>query len=157
MNQLLNDDFGDLLDLFKKHQVEFVVVGAWALAAHGLPRATGDIDLMIRPSPENALRVIDALKEFGAPLESHAITAADFSKGGEVYQIGLPPRRIDLLTEISGVPTDDVFLTAEVIKFSGRDLPVLSRETLLKNKRATGRKKDELDVEALEASSKKGV
>ena len=99
----LHEDFRDLLVLFADADVEFVVVGAYALAFHGAPRASGDIDLFIRPSSANAGRVFDALARFGAPLESAGVTPADFTRSGTVYQIGLPPRRIDVLTGISGV------------------------------------------------------
>ena len=99
----LNSDFRDLLILLVDNGVEFVVVGAYAVAFHGAPRASGDIDLFVRSSPENAERVFDALTTFGAPLVSAGVVAADFARPGAVYQFGLPPRRIDILTEISGV------------------------------------------------------
>ena len=103
----LNEDFRDLLVLLADGGVEFVIVGAYALAFHGAPRASGDIDLFVRPSPVNAQRVFDVLARFGAPLESAGVAAADFAQPGAVYQIGLPPRRIDLLTEISGLTFAD--------------------------------------------------
>jgi hypothetical protein len=103
----LNDDFRDVVVLFADAGVEFVVVGAYALGFHGAPRASGDIDLLVAPTPENATRVFNALLQFGAPLASHGLTASDFARTGTVYQIGLPPRRIDILTEISGVTFQD--------------------------------------------------
>ena len=105
----LHEDFRDLLVLLADADVEFVIVGAYALAFHGAPRASGDIDLFIRPSLVNAGRVFDALARFGAPLESAGVTPADFARSGTVYQIGLPPRRIDVLTEISGVTFDEAW------------------------------------------------
>src|SRR6266545_367431 len=93
----LHEDFRDLLVLFADAGVEFVIVGAYALAFHGAPRASGDIDLFVRPSAANARRVFAALGRFGAPLESSGVAAADFAQPGAVYQIGLPPRRIDVL------------------------------------------------------------
>jgi len=138
----LNEDFRDLLVLLADGGVEFVIVGAYALAFHGAPRASGDIDLFVRPSPVNAQRVFDVLARFGAPLESAGVAAADFAQPGAVYQIGLPPRRIDLLTEISGLTR----ITAEV---EGRTVSFIGREALLKNKEAAGRLKDIADVARL--------
>lgn len=84
----LNVDFLDLLEAFARAEVEFLVVGAHALAAHGIPRSTGDLDVWVRPTPENALRVVAALEAFGAPLSAHGVTAADFERLGTVYQLG---------------------------------------------------------------------
>ena len=112
----LNEDFRDLLVLLADGGVEFVIVGAYALAFHGAPRASGDIDLFVRPSPANAQRVFDVLVRFGAPLESAGVTAADFTSPGTVYQIGLPPRRIDLLTEISGLTFDAI--AADAVRYA---------------------------------------
>src|SRR5262245_61715652 len=96
----LNEDFRDVVVVFCDEGVEFVIVGAYALAFHGAPRASGDIDLFVRPSLENAARVYDALMQFGAPVAAHGVMAADFARAGTIYQIGLPPRRVDILTEI---------------------------------------------------------
>ena len=104
--------------------VEFVLVGAYALAAHGLPRATGDIDIWIRPSSENAQRVWQALKAFGAPLRR--VDAADFTRPDIVFQIGVAPRRIDLLTSISGVGFDEAWAERETIDVEGLRIHVLS-------------------------------
>lgn len=146
----LNVDFVDLLRALFEAQVEFVIVGAHALAAHGLPRATGDLDVLVEPTPENATRVMTALELFGAPVAAHGVTSADFETVGNVYQIGLPPRRIDLLTSISGVSFDEARASRIVVDVTDMKLPVLGRDALLKNKRATGRPKDLVDVEALE-------
>jgi hypothetical protein len=146
----LNEDFVDLLRAFLTAGVEFIVVGAHALAAHGYPRATGDLDVFVRPSSENAERVLEALREFGAPLEAHGISREDFELTGNVYQIGLPPRRIDLLTSISGVSFEEARDTRILVDLEGMTLPVLGRAALVKNKRATGRAKDIVDADALE-------
>lgn len=146
----LNDDFVDLLRSLLDARVEFVIVGAHALAAHGFPRATGDLDVLVEPTRENAERVIQALTQFGAPLAAHRVSRADFEVVDNVYQIGLPPRRIDLLTSISGVSFEEARASRIVIEREGMSLPVLGREALLKNKRATGRPKDALDVDLLE-------
>ncbi len=145
-----NEDFLDLLDCLAAERVEFVVVGAFALAQHGLPRATGDIDFLVRASAQNAQRVYTALSRFGAPLASAGVTPADFEKPGTVYQMGVAPRRIDILTEASGISFDEAWSTRIVREIDGRDVPFLALEPLLKNKRATGRAKDEVDAEALE-------
>jgi hypothetical protein len=149
----LNEDFQDALSALTDAGVEFLVVGAHALAAHGLPRATGDLDIWVRPSPDNAVRVERALKAFGAPIAAHGITARDFETPGTVYQIGLPPRRIDVLTEISGVAFDEAWATKTSVTVGGRSFYVLGREALLTNKRAAGRPKDLLDVAALEGKA----
>jgi hypothetical protein len=145
----LNEDFRDLLVLLADAGVEFVVVGAYALAFHGAPRASGDIDLFVRPSAVNAERVFDVLVRFGAPLRAAGVTAADFAQPGAVYQIGLPPRRIDLLTEISGVTFDEAWASRVPAEVDGRTVSFMGRETLIKNKEASGRLKDVADVARL--------
>jgi len=151
----LNEDFDDLLAAFRAEGVEYLVVGAHALAVHGVPRATGDLDLWIRPSPENAARVLSALRRFGAPVEAHGVKAEDFTRPGTVYQLGLPPRRIDLLTGISGVGFDEAWGERAVSVFAKGDVPVLGRQSLIKNKKAAGRDKDLLDVQLLEAQARR--
>jgi hypothetical protein len=147
----LNADFIDLLRALLDAEVEFILVGAHALAAHGILRATGDLDVLVSPTKANARRVIAALRAFGAPLQSHGITQADFEAPDSVYQIGLPPQRIDVLTSISGVPFAEAAADRIEVDLAGMKIPCLGRAALLKNKRATGRPKDLLDVEALEA------
>ena len=150
-----NEDFLDLLRALVDAEVEFVVVGAHALAAHGVPRATGDLDVFVRPSGVNAARVVTALRAFGAPLEAHGVTQADFERQDTVYQIGLPPRRIDLLTSISGVPFDEAWATRVEVDLAGLRVFVLGLAALLKNKRATGRPKDAVDADALEQGERR--
>lgn len=145
----LNDDFRDLLVVFADAGVEFVIVGAYALAFHGAPRASGDIDLFVRPGLDNAQRVFDALARFGAPLESARMTAADFAERGAVYQIGLPPRRIDILTMISGVTFDEAWASRSTGEVQGRTIAFIGRAALLKNKLAAGRLKDIADAARL--------
>lgn len=145
----LNEDFRDLLVLLADAGVEFVIVGAYALALHGAPRASGDIDLFVRPSGVNAQRVFDALVRFGAPLQSAGVTAADLAQPGTVYQIGLPPRRIDVLTEISGVTFDEAWASRMTAELEGRPVSFIGREALIKNKEATGRLRDAADVARL--------
>jgi len=138
-----------MLLCLQRASVEFVLVGAHALAAHGIARATGDIDIFVRPSPANAVRVVQALVDFGAPIAAHHIGAQDFTVPGTVYQIGLPPRRIDLLTEISGVPFDEAWSSRLEASVAGMQLAFLGKEALIKNKLAAGRDKDLVDAKAL--------
>jgi hypothetical protein len=148
----LHEDFREVLVLLAEAGAEFVIVGAYALAFHGAPRASGDIDLLVRASPENAERVVAALARFGAPLASARVTAADFSQPGVVYQIGLPPRRIDVLTEISGVSFDEAWASRVTAEIEGRTISFIGRAALLKNKQAAGRLQDLADVERLRRS-----
>lgn len=147
----LNDDFRDLVVLFADAQVEFLIVGAYALGFHGAPRASGDIDLFVRPSAENAARVFAALLKFGAPLTAHSVAAADFATPGAVYQVGLPPRRIDVLTQITGVGFDEAWTGRATAEVEGRTIHVIGREAFLKNKEAAGRPKDLADAARLRA------
>jgi hypothetical protein len=150
----VNRDFAEMLSALSEAGAEYLLVGAHALAVHGFPRATGDLDLWIRPSPENALRVMAALRRFGAPL--HDLTAQDLEQPGMVYQPGLPPRRIDLLTAISGVTFEEAWAARTATVVEGLTLQVLGREELLRNKRATGRPKDLEDVANLEGGAPGG-
>lgn len=127
---------------------DYLVVGAHALATHGVPRATGDLDLWVRPTPENARRTWAALEEFGAPL--HELEIEDLSRPEVVFQIGIAPRRIDLLTSITAVSFDDAWENRVSVEIEGIEVPVLGREELLRNKRAVGRTRDLADIEALE-------
>ncbi|HXT50577.1 MAG TPA: hypothetical protein VN811_06015 [Thermoanaerobaculia bacterium] len=145
----LNDDFLDLLRALAEAEVVFVVVGAHALAVHGVPRATGDLDVLIRPSSENAARLVGALRAFGAPLDAHGVSEHDFTSPGSVYQLGLPPRRIDLLTSLTGVDFDDAWASRVEVRIEELIVPFLGRDALLRNKRATAREKDLGDIELL--------
>ncbi len=145
----MNDDFRDILSLLLEHEAEFIVVGAHAMAVHGAARATGDIDVLVRPSRPNAERVCSALQEFGAPLRLHGVGPDELSTEGNVYQLGLPPRRIDILTRIDGVSFDEAWHGRVEVDASGLQLPFLGREELLRNKAATGRPKDLADIALL--------
>lgn len=146
----LFEDTRDLLIELDQAQVDFIVVGAHALAAHGLTRATADFDVFVRPSRENAERLYRALLAFGAPLGAHGVETDHFTLPGMVYQLGLPPRRIDILTTISGLDFEAAWSSRLVVDVGEIRLPVLGREALIRNKLASGRKKDLLDVEALQ-------
>lgn len=145
----LDEDARDLLVEFLSGGVDFLIVGAHALAAHGIFRATGDLDILVRPDADNAGRTWAALNRFGAPLAAHGISPADLDKPGTVYQMGLPPRRIDLLTSITGVDFEQAWANRVRRTISGLEISFLSRADLVANKRATGRPKDLLDLELL--------
>jgi hypothetical protein len=145
---MLNPDFRDMLSAFAEHEVDYLVVGAYALAYHGLPRATGDIDLWVRCSPENAKRVWGALTAFGAPLGG--LSLDDLCTMGTVVQIGVAPRRIDVLTSIDGVAYDDAARETEVAEIEGLRVPIIGKRHLIENKRAAGRPKDVADLAWLE-------
>jgi hypothetical protein len=144
----MNQDFVDLLRAFSDLGVEALVVGAHALAAHGHVRATKDLDVWIRPSPENAERAYRALRAFGAPLIE--LEVEDLATPGTVFQIGVAPVRIDILTVIDGVSFDEAWADKVSATFGGVPVSVLSRANLLRNKRASGRAQDLADVERLE-------
>ncbi len=143
-----NPDFRDLLVEFNAHGVEYVVVGAHALAAHGHVRATKDLDVWVRPERDNARRVLAALRSFGAAL--HGLTEDDLATPGVVFQMGVPPVRIDVLTEIDGVDFEAAWRDRMLTQFAGVPTAVLGREQLIQNKRAAGRAQDLADVEWLE-------
>ena len=145
---MLNSDFHDILSAFSEEKVDFMLVGAYAVAAHGLPRATGDINLWIECSSRNADKVWKALEKFGAPLSE--LKKQDLITPGTVIQLGIAPRRIDILTQITGVEFAEAQPHRLTVNVDGLDVPVISREHLLKNKRAVGRPQDQADVARLE-------
>lgn len=142
-------DFLDMVAALVNADVRFVVVGAHAMAAHGVPRATGDLDIFVEPEPTNARRIMSALTEFGAPLDVHGVSEADFSAPGLVYQLGLPPTRIDILTGIDGVSFAEAWAGRVEVAMGDLEIPVLGRAELIKNKQATGRVKDQADLALL--------
>lgn len=143
----MNRDFVEMLLALSGAGAEFLVVGAHALAAHGVPRATGDIDIWVNPTPDNAARVMTALAAFGAPL--HELSAADLQRPDLVFQIGVSPGRIDILTGISGVTFAEAWPRRLSIPIDGLEVGVLGRDDFERNKRASGRPKDLLDLELL--------
>ncbi len=143
------DDFRDVLFELTRAGARFLVVGAHALGVHGVPRATVDLDIWIEPTPENAQRVWRALAAFGAPLDSLALSPDDFVRPDSVAQLGLPPWRIDILTAISGVSFDEAWGGRVEAPFGDIQVQFLGREAFVRNKRASGRKKDMGDLESL--------
>ncbi len=143
------EDFRDLLAELRGAEARFLVVGAHALAAHGVPRATVDLDVWIDASPENATRVWAALAAFGAPLAELDITEADLTRPDTVAQFGLPPWRIDILTGISGVTFDEAWPDRFEANFDDVLVPFIGLAAFIRNKRASGRLKDLADIESL--------
>jgi len=144
---MLINHYKDMLQTLSDHDVEYLVVGAVALAAHGIPRATGDIDIWVNATPENADRTYRALAAFGAPLVD--LTKDELALPGVVFQIGVAPLRIDILTKIDGVSFDEAWPEKIIVDFDGFPMPVLSRKLMIQNKRSSARSKDLLDIEAL--------
>jgi hypothetical protein len=143
----VNRDFVEMLFALSAAGVEFLIVGAHALSAHGKVRATGDLDIWVNPAAENAPRVLNALVAFGAPLFD--LTIADLTRTDTVFQIGQEPCRIDILTGISGVTWDEAWPRRLNLEIDGIPLSVLGRDDFVKNKRAVGRPKDRIDLELL--------
>jgi predicted nucleotidyltransferase len=140
-------DFRELLELFNAHKVEYLIVGGYALAFHGVPRYTGDIDIFVKPDTENAIRILKALDEFG--FGSLDLKEEDFRSPNKVVQLGYPPVRIDIITSISGLSWDEAYEELDKGKYG--DVPVyyIGLNHYILNKRASGRKKDIADLEAL--------
>jgi hypothetical protein len=143
----VQQDFKELLELFNAYRVQYVIVGGYALAFHGAPRYTGDIDILVRPDEDNARRVLSALHEFG--FGSVGLEISDFCSPEKVVQLGVPPVRADIITSISGVSWEEAF--SGRVKGKYGDIPVfyIGRDQFILNKEAIGRKKDLADLEAL--------
>ena len=152
---MLNPDFRDMLAEFNGAAVEYMVVGGYAVAYHGYPRATGDMDFWVRRSPANAERVLRALGAFGAPRD--LVTREDLLDPEVVAQIGVEPNRIDILTAIDGVAFDDAYPHRVIIRIGDVDIPFVGVRHLLMNKRATGRPEDLTDVSRLEAALRRAT
>jgi hypothetical protein len=145
----LNPDYRDMLSALSAEGADYLLVGAYALAVHGLPRATGNIDLWIRPAPDNAACVLAAVRRFGAPLAD--LTKPDLLTPGTVFEIGVAPARIDLLTSIDGIEFDEAWADRCIVEIEGQ-VPVVLRQHLTRNKKATGRPQDVADATRLESS-----
>ncbi len=143
----LPKDLREFVESLNSNEVEYVIVGAFALAFHGLPRYTGDIDILVRPSLENAQKLTRAIAGFG--FSSVGLAAADFLEPNRVIQLGLAPNRIDLLTSITGLDFDEVWQDRVPSELDNLPVAFIGRGSLMKNKRATGRAQDKADLEAL--------
>ena len=146
----LNADLREFIELLNSRGVEYVIVGAHSLAFHGRPRYTGDLDLLVRPSRENAAKLVSLLRDFGFGKGDFA--EADFTVPEQMIQLGRAPNRIDLLTSISGVLIDDAFRTKIFTEMEGLPVFILNKELLIQNKRAVGRPQDVADLRELEGS-----
>ena len=149
---MLNEDYKEMLQLLLEEQVDFILVGAYALAAHGYPRATGDMDIWVKADEINSLSIYKALERFGAPVDQ--ITVNEFATEGIVFKIGVTPRRIDIITHLDGISFDEADEDKIIVKVEGLKLPILSFDKLIKNKLSTGRERDELDVKLLKKRKK---
>jgi hypothetical protein len=150
----LPDDFRDLLVELYDAGAAFVVLGGHAVAFHGHPRATKDLDVLVRADAANAKLVYGALAKFGAPLQNFQVSEKDFATYDGVLQIGLPPRRIDILNRADGISFDEAISDGTTFELEQRQIPIIGRGALLKNKRAAGRAQDLADVKALESKAK---
>jgi hypothetical protein len=144
---MLNEDYKEMLQILLDNKVKFLIVGAYAMGMHGYPRATGDLDIWVQPSTPNSINVYNSLAKFGAPLDQ--INAETFIEKKIVFQVGIVPRRIDILTFIDGVEFDAAFKNRDNIEIEGITIPFLSKKDLIKNKEASGREKDKLDANYL--------
>ncbi len=147
----LPDDFRDMLVELADAGADFVLIGGHAVAFHGHPRATVDMDVLVRGNERNARRVFTALASFGAPLDALDVSPEDFATYDGVLQLGVPPNRIDILMRADGITFDEAVAGGAVLVVEGRKVPIIGRRALLTNKRASGRLKDLADVEALES------
>ena len=145
----LQKDLREFIELLLSKRVEFVIVGAHAVAYYGHPRITGDIDFLVRTSPENAAKLESVFSQFG--FSGPPFIAAEFLRPGQVFQVGRPPNRIDVLTSISGIDTESVWRDRVIGKLAGLTVDFISRAHLVQNKSSTGRPKDLSDIEALKS------
>jgi hypothetical protein len=143
----VQQDFRDLLALFNAHKVDYIIVGAHALAYHGAPRYTGDMDIFVRPDSENAERILRALDKFG--FGSLGLKVEDFAAPDKVVQLGVAPVRIDIVTSITGVSWEDANAGRVAGSYGGLEVHYLGKREFILNKRALGRKKDLADLEAI--------
>ncbi len=143
----VKQDFKELLELLNSHKVDYIIVGAYALAHHGVPRYTGDLDILVRPSADNAARIMVALEEFG--VVPHDVDESVFCIPGKVVQLGFAPVRIDILTAISGLTWEEAISGQDQGEYGGVAVQYIGREQFIKNKRASGRSQDIADVKAI--------
>jgi len=140
-------DFRDLLELLNAHKVQYMIVGAYALAFHGAPRYTGDIDIFVKPDRANAQRIMAALNDFG--FGSAELSAPDFEAEGRIVQLGFPPVRVDIVTSITGVSWEEAVSGRVEGMYGDVRVHYIGRRQFIENKRALGRKKDLADLEAI--------
>ena len=144
---MFSQDFREFIELLIKHKAEYLIVGGYAVGVHGHPRYTGDLDIWLNPSPENAELILQSVIEFG--FSSYGLTKADFTKPGNVIQLGYPPLRIDLLTEIDGVTFGECFKNRKEVIIDDLKVNFIGYKDLLKNKKESGRPRDIDDIDNL--------
>ncbi len=145
---MLSQDFKEFVELLNNHNVDYLIVGGYAVGIHGHPRYTGDLDIWLNPTPINAEKVLNCVNKFG--FGSFNLTISDFIIPGNIIQLGYPPLRIDLLTEIDGVKFDECFENKKIVEIDELQVNFISYNDLIKNKLKSGRHKDLDDVENLE-------
>ncbi|HEY5367821.1 MAG TPA: nucleotidyltransferase [Hanamia sp.] len=144
---MFSQDFREFIELLIKHNAEYLIVGGYAVGVHGHPRYTGDLDIWLNPSPENAALVLKCVNEFG--FSSYGLTQSDFTKPGNVIQLGYPPLRIDLLTEIDGVTFEECYENRKQVIIEDLHVNFIGYKDLLKNKKQSGRPRDIDDIDNL--------
>ena len=149
---MLNKDFKDILQLLLEENVDFLLVGGYAMGAHGYPRATKDIDIWVWADMANSKKVFSTLAKFGAPMDN--VSPSDFSDAGVIFQIGVPPNRVDIITDLSGVDFKTCRGNRIVVSIDGLDVPVIGRADLIANKRALGRPQGLVDADILKNESR---
>jgi predicted nucleotidyltransferase len=150
---IIEDDFRDMIAALLEENVQFLLIGGYAVSLHGYQRMTKDIDFWVLASPENSVRLMSALEKFGAP--THDISAKDFEIAGTNYQIGVIPVRIDIITKLAGVEFEEAYQNMNIIEVDGLKIPVISITDLIANKKAAGRDRDLVDVRHLEVILKR--
>jgi hypothetical protein len=145
---MFSQDFREFVELLIKHKVDYLIVGGYAVGIHGYPRYTGDLDIWLNNTPENADKILKVVNEFG--FSSYGLTATDFTKPENIIQLGYPPLRIDLLTHIDGVSFDECFPNRKEVVIESLTVNFISYHDLLKNKKASGRNRDKDDIENLQ-------
>jgi hypothetical protein len=147
----LNKDLREFVELLNSNQVEYLIIGAFAVAYHGFPRYTGDLDILVRPDPENARRILEVLSQFG--FGKLGIGIEDLETPGKVVQLGVQPNRIDLVTALSGLSFEEAWASREAARLDGVPVEFIGRTALIRNKENTGRAKDRGDAEELRRRS----
>ena len=145
---MFSQDFKEFVELLIKHKVEYLIVGGYAVSIHGHPRYTGDLDIWLNPTSTNADLIVKCVNEFG--FSSFNLTQADFTKPGNIIQLGYPPLRIDLLTEIDGVTFEECFANRKEVAIDGLKINFIGYNDLLKNKKESGRARDMDDIDNLQ-------
>ena len=149
--QTLPEDFKEFLKLLNEAEVQYLLIGGYAVGDHGYPRATADMDIWVAIAPDNAGKLVDVFKRFG--MTDPNVTPALFQERGKIIRMGVPPMRIEVLTEIDGVDFDECYAARVTADIDGQTVPLISREHLLRNKRASGRHKDLDDLENLQGDN----